>query len=169
MPYCFSASTPCRAYCRNDSPLSTPARLGLPSFLPIHHGSPCLCRKGARKGQGGRKSQVTTSRRVTLHGSHHTYAQARVSTGKGDTDSVGASNRSAPARRTTRSCLGSLRDITTTPIRRWPSGAGPVGPASSQGRLRPVDAINSFRVSAGRFASFHVLSRRQIRCFRRSS
>jgi hypothetical protein len=32
-----------------------------------------------------------------------------------------------------------------------------------------VDAINTFGVSAGPVASFGVVSRRQIQCFRRSS
>jgi len=36
-------------------------------------------------------------------------------------------------------------------------------------RLRSVDAINTFRVSAGHFASFRVLSRRQNAHFRRSA
>ena len=35
-------------------------------------------------------------------------------------------------------------------------------------RLRRVDGVNTFRVSAGRFAYFHVVSRRQIQCFRSS-
>ena len=76
----------------------------------------------------------------------------------------------------------SLRRCTLLPRSRWgrnPSPRGSVGhrPASCRGEVAftksvtpvRVDAINTFRVSAGRFASFRVLSRRQSQRFRRSA
>jgi len=43
-----------------------------------------------------------------------------------------------------------------------------VAPPLTGTRLRRVDAVNTFRVSAGRFAYFRVVSRRQLLRFRRS-